>query len=68
MSALYLRVADTLERSAQLAEAHAERDRTAGRFGAAEIASVKRAREAATRARDLASYSETPARKQAPFP
>jgi hypothetical protein len=65
MAALYRRVADTLERSAQLAEEHAERDRSEGRLDAREIASAKRAREAATRARDLASYCEEAARKQA---
>ncbi len=54
LAALYLRVADTLERSAQLAEEHAEREHDE-RSVAAELAVAKRAREAAKRARELAS-------------
>lgn len=55
LAALYRRVAATLERSAWLAEQHAERQRAGGRSDATEVASAKRAHEAAERARDLAS-------------
>jgi anti-sigma regulatory factor (Ser/Thr protein kinase) len=56
-SELYRQVADTLEHSADLAERHAEHERRKGRkFGAGiELQRAKRAREAAQRARDLAS-------------
>ncbi len=56
LAALYLRVADTLERSAQLAEEHAERDRRNGRRDSAgvELERAGRAREAARRGRELA--------------
>ena len=57
VAALYGRVAATLELSAQLAEQHAKRERTKGRSDATEVASAKRAHEAARRARDLASQS-----------
>ena len=57
VAALYGRVAATLELSAQLAEEHAERARTRGRSDATEVATAKRAHEAARRARDLASQS-----------
>jgi hypothetical protein len=55
LAALYGRVAATLEWSARLADEHAERQRTSRRSDATEVASAKRAREAAGRARDLAS-------------
>jgi hypothetical protein len=55
LAALYERLAATLDRSAQLAEEHAERERTKGRSDAVEIADAERAREAGRRARDLAS-------------
>jgi phosphate uptake regulator len=51
LAALYLWVAETLEESADLAEQHAERYRLNGRSDATEMASAKRAREAARRAR-----------------
>lgn len=55
--ALYARVADTLERSAELAEQHAERERHFGRQYAAsvELERGERAREAARQGRALAS-------------
>jgi hypothetical protein len=54
---LYLRVADTLERSADLAELHARRHERNGRDSAVaiELERAKRAREAAHRGRALAS-------------
>jgi hypothetical protein len=54
---LYVRVAETLEQSARLAEQHAERDRRNGRpdSAAAELERARRAREAARRGRALAS-------------
>jgi hypothetical protein len=56
-AALYLRVADTLERSARLAEEHAVRERNKGRRESegVELERARRAREAAGRARSLAS-------------
>jgi hypothetical protein len=57
LAELFLRVAGTVERSAQLAEQHAEREQTSGRSGSAgvELERAMRAREAARRARALAS-------------
>jgi len=54
--ALYLRVADTLERSAELAEDHAQRYREKGEQQTAdlELERAKRARLAAQRGRALA--------------
>lgn len=52
---LFLRVADALERSAGLAEQHAERDRSEGRSGRIELEAATRARDAAARARTLAN-------------
>jgi len=54
---LYLRVAETLERSAQLAEQHAERDRSNGwlDWAAVELERGRRAGEAARRGRALAA-------------
>jgi hypothetical protein len=51
---LYLLVANTLERSAELADAHVERDRRNGRDNPSEVATAGRAREAARHARELA--------------
>jgi hypothetical protein len=53
LAALYIRVAETLERSAQLAEEHAERERRNGRWDSAgiELERARRAREAARRGR-----------------
>jgi hypothetical protein len=55
--ALYLRVADTLERSAELAERHAQRQPAA-----VEVQRAKRARIAAERGRALATelWSDAP--------
>ena len=55
--ALYLRVAEALETSAQLAEEHARRERDRGREFSAdvELDNAQRAREAARRGRDRAS-------------
>lgn len=55
--ALYLRVAATLTRSAELAERHAQRERANGRRGLAgiELERARRAREAARRGRALAA-------------
>ena len=57
LAGLYLRVAETLERSAQLAEQHAQRDRSSGRpdGAAVELERARRAREAARRGRALAA-------------
>jgi hypothetical protein len=57
LAALYVRVAGTLERSALLAEEHAERERRNGRRDSAgvELERARRAREAARRGRELAS-------------
>jgi len=57
LAALYSRVADTLERSAQLADEHAERERNSGRGASAEVEleRARRARAAACRGRELAS-------------
>lgn len=56
LAALYLRVASTLERSADLAEQHAQRHRDRGKQQAAaiELERCKRARSAAQRGRALA--------------
>ena len=51
---LFLLVAKTLERSAELAEEHVERDRRQGLWDPAEVATAGRARNAATHARELA--------------
>ena len=63
LEALYLRVADTLERSAQLADQHAQRSGAGQRkLAAIELERAKRARMAAARGRALASrlrYSGT---------
>ncbi len=55
--ALYLRVAKTLERSAELAEQHAERCRSNGQrqSAAIELERAQRARAAAQRGRAVAS-------------
>jgi hypothetical protein len=57
LAALYLRVADTLERSAELAEEHATRERKKGRRDSegVKLDRARRAREAARRGRALAS-------------
>jgi hypothetical protein len=57
LAALYLRVADTLERSAQLAEAHGSREQSNGRQvqASVELDRAARARAAACRGRDFAS-------------
>jgi hypothetical protein len=56
LAALYLRVADTFERSAQLAEEHAKRERNNGRPESerVELDHARRAREAARRGLALA--------------
>ena len=56
-AALFLRVADSLERSAQLAEYHAKRAGLKGCDGSAEqeLAQARRARQDAARARALAA-------------
>ena len=58
LAELFLRVADTLDESAQLAEGHARRCQTAGRgeFVDAELESAKKARAAALRGRAASSY------------
>jgi hypothetical protein len=57
LAALYNRVADTLERSAELAEHHAARERGGGRAHSAdiELERAERARAAAQRGRALAA-------------
>ena len=57
MARLYLRVAETLERSAQLAEQHAERERSKGRPESAgiELERAARAPNAARRGREFAA-------------
>lgn len=57
LTALYQRVADTLERSAKLAEQHADREQRNGRRRAAdiELERAKRARAAAQRGRGHAT-------------
>jgi hypothetical protein len=57
LAALYRRVADTLERSAELSERHADRKRGTGRAPSAdiELERAKRARAAAQRGRALAA-------------
>lgn len=57
VAALYLRVATTLERSAELAEEHAARFTAAGRDKLAmdERVQAERSRSAAQRGRDLAA-------------
>jgi hypothetical protein len=56
LSALYLRVADTLDRSAELAEHHAERLRSKGQaLAGLEFERARRARKAARRGRELAA-------------
>ena len=63
LSALYRQVADTLERSAELAERHARREQDNHRQPAAELEleRAKQARKAAQRARDLASCTHAAA-------
>jgi hypothetical protein len=62
---LYLLVADTLERSAELADAHVERDRRNGKFDPAELAHAERARGAARHARELAlQFSARPSERK----
>lgn len=57
VGALYERVAQALDRSAQLAEAHAQRLRNDPvRSAETELIRAKRAREAARRGRALASH------------
>jgi hypothetical protein len=51
---LFLRLADVLERSADLAQRHAERDRGRGRSDEIELRAASRAREGAARARSIA--------------
>jgi hypothetical protein len=58
LAGLYLRLADTLEGAAQLADAHAERYRRTGRSDIAEVAHAERAREAAERARIAAAVED----------
>lgn len=57
LAGLYLRVAETLERSAQLAERHAQHERSNGRLASAaiEMERAERAREGARRGRGRAS-------------
>lgn len=57
LASVYLRLAETLERSAQLSEAHAERERNRQRWNvvAIETDRADRARRAALYARKLAS-------------
>lgn len=59
LAGLYLRVAGTLERSAQLAEDHAQRERDNGRPHSAdlELECAARARAAAQRGRELAAQT-----------
>jgi hypothetical protein len=67
LAALYERVADSLERSAQLAEQHARRSRDKGK-AAVELERAKQARIAAQRGRALArglQASEAPRRDEA---
>lgn len=52
--ALFLRVADTLELSAELADHHAERERSKGLSDQIELRAALQARKAAARARTLA--------------
>ena len=61
LATLYLRVANTLERSAELAEQHAQRHRDKGNQHAAgiELERAKRARLAAQRARALTLRLQT---------
>lgn len=66
LAALYGKVAATLERSAQLADEHAERQRAKRQSDATELARAERARAGAKRARDLASECETRLRKPGP--
>jgi hypothetical protein len=57
LGGLYLRVANTLDQSAQLAEHHAQRERNNGRLHSAdlELECAERARAAAQRGRALAA-------------
>jgi hypothetical protein len=57
LASLYLRAADSLDTSAQLAEAHAERCQSTGQTDRvdAELQSARRARAAAQRGRAAAS-------------
>ena len=60
LATLYLRVADTLERSVQLAERHAQYEKSRGRTRSAyiELERAKRARAGAQDARALASRQQ----------
>ncbi len=64
--ALYLRVAETLERSAELAEQHAERCRRKGEreSAATELACAKRAHTTAQRGRAMALQLQAQARPE----
>jgi hypothetical protein len=68
LAALHLRVATTLERSAELAEQHAERFSGEGQdqLARAELEQAERARAAARRSRDLAARPQPPERGQRP--
>jgi hypothetical protein len=57
LAGLYARVAETLERSAQLAEQHAQHERSKRRLASAaiEVDRAERAREGARRGRALAA-------------
>jgi hypothetical protein len=60
LATLYLRVADTLERSGELAERHAQYEESRGRTrsGYTELERAKRARAGAQHARALASRQQ----------
>jgi hypothetical protein len=60
LDTLYLQLADTLERTAELAEQHAQRQRETGKpqTVAIELERAERARMAARRARALARRSQ----------
>ncbi len=57
LAMLYLRVSETLERTAALAEEHAKRERENGRRASADVeqARARRARDIARHGRELAS-------------
>jgi hypothetical protein len=58
LNALFLRIADVLEQSADLAEQHAERYRCSGGPSEIELEAAARAHQAAARARTFASLFE----------
>jgi len=62
LASLYLRVAETLDESADLADQHAERCRGAGRaqLMEVELENARRARAAAQRGRAAASHLKIP--------